>query len=509
MKIFLCGLWAVLFTTMLHSQAIAAAMSCESLTSLALPNATITLAQVVPAGGLSRPVIGPQAALQGFSNPIAMCRVAATLRPSPDSDIKIEVWMPTSRWNGKFQAVGNGGWAGSINYPAMSEALRRGYATSSTDTGHTGRTGSFALGHPEKLIDFGYRSVHEMTVRAKAIIDAFYGNGPRYSYWNGCSGGGRQGLMEAQRFPNDFDGIIAGAAANPRTRLYARYLWVAHATLKDPASYIPPTKYPMIHQAVLNACDAIDGLKDGLIDDPTRCHFEPTVLECKNGDGLACLTAPQVEAPRKIMSPAISPRTGAEIFPRTEPGSELDWGFQAGGPEPPSLAIDHFKYVVFEDPNWDWRALNFDTDVVLGDEIDSGTTSAINPNLKAFASHGGKLLMYHGWSDRQVPPRASINYYKSVMDTMSGATNTLDWLRLFMAPGMGHCRGGQGPNTFDAVGALEDWVENGKTPDQIIASHATDGKVDRTRPLCPYPQVARYKGTGSMDDAANFVCKMP
>jgi feruloyl esterase len=294
-------------------------VTCESLASLTLPNTTITLAQPVAAGDFTPPDRGRPHAVPAF------CRVAATLKPTADSDIKVEIWLPAAGWNGELQVVGNGGWAGSISYGAMAEALRDGYATSSTDTGHVGGSGSFALGHPEKLIDFGYRSEHEMTLKAKALVAAFYGNPARMSYWNGCSTGGRQGLKEAQRFPDDYDGIIAGAPANPRTHLAFGTMWIAHANLQDPASYIPPAKYPAVHQAVLNACDALDGLKDGLITDPTRCHFDPQVIACKDADDSTCLTAPQIETVKKILSPARNPRTGEEIFPGLEPGAELGW----------------------------------------------------------------------------------------------------------------------------------------------------------------------------------------
>ena len=210
----------------------------------------------------------------------AFCRVAATLRPTSDSDIKVEVWLPGSGWNGKFQVVGNGGWGGAISYAALAEEVQRGYAAAATDTGHSGPTGEFVIGHPEKLVDYGYRSEHETTVKGKAILQAFYGRGPKLSYWNGCSTGGRQGLKEAQSYPNDFDGIIAGDPTNPRPLIATWELWVAQATLKDPASFIPASKFPMIHKAVLDACDATDGLRDGLIDDPTRCHFDPAL--CSN-----------------------------------------------------------------------------------------------------------------------------------------------------------------------------------------------------------------------------------
>ncbi len=486
----------------------ATAASCEDLAALALPATTITRAQSVAAGEFSLPGTGPTpgAAQAAFQDLAAFCRVAATLKPSADSDIKIEVWMPASGWNGKFQAVGNGGWAGTISYAAMSRALRRGYATASTDTGHTGDGGSFALGHPEKLIDFGHRAVHETTVQAKAIITAFYGSGPRLSYWNGCSTGGRQALMEAQRFPRDYDGIIAGAPANFRTHLVMAALWVAQATLREPASYIPPSKYPLIHQAVLEACDALDGVKDGVLEDPTRCRFDPKMLQCKGSDAPTCLTAPQVEAARKIYAPVTNPRTGKEIFPGMAPGSELGWAGMAAGPEPRAVATDHFKYVVFQDPKWNWRKFNFDSDVALTDRLDNGAINATDPNLERFFGHGGKLLMYHGWSDQLIAPRNSINYYQSVVRAMGGASKVQDSIRLFMAPGMGHCGGGEGPNTLDAVSALEQWIEKGKAPDQILASHSTGGKADRTRPLCPHPQVARWKGSGSTDDAVNFVC---
>jgi feruloyl esterase len=487
----------------------ASAASCESLASLSLPDTTITMAQIVAPGAFAALAVrggrvpGPFAKLPSF------CRIAATLKPTSDSDIKVEVWLPTNGWNGKFQAVGNGGWAGTISYPAMAEALQRGYATTSTDTGHVGGSGLFALGHPEKIIDFAYRSEHEMTVKAKAIVAAFYGNGPKYSYWNGCSTGGRQGLAEAQRFPEDFDGIIAGAQANPRTRLGAWHLAIGQAALKDPAAFIPPNKYPAIHRAVLEACDAIDGVKDGLINDPPRCHFDPKVLTCKGPDGIDgpdCLTPRQVETAKIVLSPVRTSR-GEEIFPGYAPGAELGWGGLVGGPEPTAITLDHYKYVVFKDPNWDWRTFDLERDVAIADKVDNGTINAIDPNLKPFTTRGGKLLMYHGWSDQLVGPGTSVNYYKSVTKALGGPSKTMASVRLFMVPGMGHCGGGEGPNTFDMVTALEQWVEHGKAPDQILASHVTNGVSDRTRPLCPYPQVATYTGSGSIDEAASFTCK--
>jgi len=406
---------------------------------------------------------------------------------------------------GKLQAVGNGGWAGALSYAAMADALRAGYASASTDTGHVGARGTFALDHPEKLIDFSWRSEHEMTVKAKTLIQAYYGAAPTLSYWNGCSTGGRQGLKEAQMFPNDYDGVIAGAPAN-RTAIS---LWIAHAVLKDPASYIPPTKYPVIHHAAVAACDAVDGLKDGLIDDPSLCRFDPSVLLCKGADGPSCLTEPQIVAAKKIYSPATNPRTGEELFSSLVPGTELGWGVQALGPEPSAPIYDQYRYVVFKDPNWDWKTFDFDKDVARGNRPENLIMNATDPDMKRFFSHGGKLLLYHGWSDPNVPALNTIKYYNSVVKNLGGADRAADRIRLFLAPGMGHCSGGEGPNVFDKIGSLEHWVEQGRAPDALLASHLTDGRIDRTRPLCPYPQVAKYKGTGGTDDAANFMCAAP
>ncbi len=485
-----------------------AAASCESLTSLSWPDGTISSSQSVAPGAFTLPT-NPNAKGKAAADPYkdlpAFCRVTATLKPSSDSDIKIEVWLPAEGWNRKYQAVGNGGWAGVISYSALAEALRGGYAASSTDTGHGGGSGSFALGHPEKLIDFGWRSEHEMAVKSKAIIQAFYGAPPRLSYWNGCSTGGRQGLQEAQRFPGDFDGIIAGAPAN-RTALA---LWIAFAELKDPASYIPASKYSLVHQAVLAACDAHDGLKDGLIDDPTKCKFDPKVIACHGADGPGCLTAPQVEAVRKIYTPATNPRTDQQLFPSLVPGSELGWAILGAGPEASQVINDHYKYVVFKDPKWDWRTFDFDKDMARAETPENLVMNGTNPNLKPFFSHNGKLILYHGWSDPNITPLTTIQYYKTAMDTLGGAKNTTDSMRLFMVPGMGHCGGGEGPNKFNVVAALENWVEKGSAPESMIASHSTAGKVDRTRPLCPYPQVAKYQGSGGIDDASNFACKLP
>ena len=319
---------------------------------------------------------------------------------------------------------------------------------------------------------------------------------PNLSYWNGCSTGGRQGLKEAQKFPDDYDGIIAGAPAN-RTAIS---LWIAAAVLKDPASYIPPATYSAIHNAVLRQRDALDGVKDGVLENPTQCKFDPKVLLCKEGDAPSCLTAPQVEAARRLYE---GPRN---VFPGLEPGSELGWSMLSG-PKPMSLAAELYQYLVFKNPNWDYKTFDAAHDVRLAEKQVGETLDATNVNLKPFVDHGGKLLMYHGWSDPGIPPLATVQYYKNVDDTPGGTAKTTNSIRLFMIPGMNHCRGGDGTDIFDGIAALDAWVEEGKTPDRIEASHLTGGKVDRTRPLCPYPQVAVYKGAGSTDDAANFVCR--
>jgi feruloyl esterase len=452
---------------------------CDRLRSMTLADTRITAAAVVA------------------DAPVPHCRVDAVLTPSSDSHIEIEVLLPLAGWNGNFQAAGNGGWAGSINTAEMTAALREGYATASTDTGHKSPAtpgGSFALGHPEKLIDYGHRAVHEMTVKAKAIIAAFYGEPARLSYWNSCSNGGREGLMEAQRYPADYDGIVAGAPAANWSGRALQSIWVAQALHRDPASYIPPAKYPAIHAAVLAACDALDGVKDGVLQDPTRCKFDPAVLRCSGVDGPGCLTGPQVEAARKIYE-----NHGA--YPGLEPGSELGWATY-GGAQPFAIGESYFRHVIYGDPQWDYRTLDF-SDIA---RYRNAVTDALDPDLKPFFAHGGKLIQYHGWSDPQIPPRHSVDYYRSVVAEMGNVDSSY---RLFMVPGMQHCGGGNGPNQFHALAALERWRESGIAPDQIPAAHVTNNRVDITRPLCPYPRVAHYKGAGSTNDAANFTCELP
>ena len=473
------------------------AQSCEQLAHVTLANASN-----VEALSITGRTLQPNGNEEALSDLPAFCRVTATLTPTADSRIGTEVWLPQENWNGKFLAVGSGGWGGSIAYAGMADALRRGYATSATDDGHVGEGASFVVGHPEKLIDFAYRAEHEMTIEAKLLIKAFYGRDARLSYWNGCSGGGREGLLQASRYPDEFNGIIAGDPANIRRNAWA--LWLAVETFKDPAAYIPSEKYPMIHRAVLDACDSDDGLKDGLIENPATCHVDFKKLECKGADGANCLTTSQVKTAETIISPATTP-AGDVLFPRLEPGTELRWNRLAGGPKPADLFLDEFRYVVYQDPQWDWRGFNLERDAAKAHAVDKDIDE-LNPHLARFAEHGGKLLIYHGWADQQVAPGASVEFYNSVVKINGDAQKASNWIRLFMVPGMGHCSGGEGPDTFDKIGVLEQWVEHGIPPSRIVATHHAAGQVDRSRPLCPYPEVARYNGNGSIDDAASFTC---
>jgi len=499
------GLCALLLSALLPHPTLQAAGLCADLRMLSLPNVTITTAAPVDAGAFTPPGGGAAA---GFRALPAFCRVAATLKPSSDSDIKIEVWLPASGWNGKLQAVGNGAFNGTIGYAAMGAALTRGYAAASTDTGHVGGGARWALGHPERVIDFGWRAVHEMTVTAKKIVASHYDAAPRFAYFNGCSAGGRQAMKAAQRFPADFDGIIAGAPGLDWTSRAARAAQVAQVLEMNASARLLPPQTQLLHRAVVQACDALDGVKDGLLADPGRCTFDPGVLQCTASNSSGCLTPAQVDTARLIYSDARNPQSKREITGLAR-GSELGWTDLGWTESARATGLDQFRFLVYGDPNWNIQKFNFDTDIVRAEAADADTINALEPNLKPFVDRGGKLIQYHGWSDPQISPRNSTQYYSRVLDTLGGADKVHNSYRLFMVPGMGHCRGGAGPNTFDMVAALEAWVERGQAPHQILASHATNGVVDRTRPLCPYPQVAVYRGNGSTDEAANFECRTP
>ena len=516
---------ALLFISLLLISTSASAQTCEKLADLKLPNTTITSAESVAAGAFTQRSV-PSAP---FKELPAFCRVTGVIKPTADSDIKFEVWMPASGWNGKFQGIGNGGFAGSITYAGLAGAVSRGYATASTDTGHATTDASWALGHPEKIVDYGYRAVHEMTEKAKAIVNAFYGAAPKHSYFSSCSNGGRQALMEAQRYPNDYDGLIAGAPANQFTRVLSGFAFNLQAMLNDPASFIPAAKLKAIESAALAACDSKDGVADGVLDDPTKCHFDPSVLLCKGAESDACLTEKQITALKKIYSGPKNAK-GEQIIPGFMPGGETggggwaSWIIGTGSNRGLQFffATQVFANMVYNNPAWDFKSFDLEKDTRLANEKVGPQLNATDPNLKAFKARGGKLILYHGWSDAALPPVNTINYFESVVSKL-GRRDAEAFVRLYMVPGMQHCGGGPGPNSFgaavtstqsdpehDMTMALERWVEQGVTPAYIVAAkrQGADPKAApvRTRPLCPYPQVARYKGSGSTDDAANFVC---
>jgi feruloyl esterase len=485
---------------------LADASQCESIAKLTLPKTTITIAQWVNAGPMATPppIQGAVvAAAQRPSAPPPMlpahCRVAIVMRPSSDSLIEAEVWLP-AEWNGKFQAVGNGGWAGTMSYPAMARALQEGYATASTDTGHKGGSGVFAIGHPEKLIDFGYRAVHEMAVQSKAITSAYYARAPRLSYWNGCSTGGRQGLMAAQKYPGDFDAILAGAPANNHSRLHVSWLAVSVPAVRDPTAAVPAAKLALVTSAVLAACDGRDGVRDGFLNDPRACTFDITRLQCTSGDTESCLTAPQVETMKRGYAPVTRPN-GEFVFPGKEPGSETAWVMVGGTVSP--LALTGLQ-AAHGDATWDPKSFELERDLALALEKVGYATNATNPDLRAFKARGGKLLLYHGWNDGLISAGNTVDYVESVVKEMGRGQD--DWLRLFMLPGVGHCAGGAGPDQVHWMAALERWRESGKAPDHIEAARVVGNRVEMTRPLCPYPLMAKYTGVGSTNDARNFAC---
>jgi feruloyl esterase len=487
---------------------------CTNLAALTIPTVTIKSADLVAAGPFTPPTAQGQRA-PSLTLP-AHCRIEATARPTSDSEIKLEVWIPPAdAWNGKFEGVGNGGYSGAISYTAMAAGLQRGYAVASTDTGHTGDDLKFGQGHPEKIIDWAYRAVHVMTDAAKLIVRNAQGRFADRAYFVGCSTGGHQALSEAQRYPDDYDGIVAGDPAHNRIRQTFGFLdaWLAtHGA--DGKPIVPVSKLPIITKAAVDACDGVDGLKDGIIDDPRRCHFDPAKLLCKSGDDPACLTPAQVEATRKMYEGTRNTRTGETIFAGWPRGSEgfgeraiEGWGQYVINPAEP-MRVDFFRYFLFHDPNWDYRTLDVERDLAYAEQKLT-FMSAVDRDLSPYKRSGGKLLMYTGWADPVVPPHDTVAYYDSVVKAMGGLEKTREFFRFFLAPGMGHCSGGPGPNQFDILGALEQWVEKGVAPDRVIASHSTAGKVDRTRPLCLYPLVARHKGSGSTDEAANFACVAP
>ena len=505
---------ALLFTVPLLAQ-----NKCELLATAHLPGVTITFAKEIAAGKLEIP---------GGRGPIqidvpAFCRVAARVAP----EVNFELWMPAN-WNNKLMAVGNGGLAGDISFSAMVAPLKRGYATSSTDTGHISSTtnnGSWALGRYGRIVDFADRAIHVMAQADRTLLRAFYTSTLTHAYFNGCSQGGHTALIEAQRYPEDFDGIIAGDPANNWTRHYAGgHLWTGLAM--DGDGFMPPEKVQLLGNAVNAQCDALDGVKDGVLNEPRRCHFQPETLLCAGKDAPGCLTAAQVTAVNKIWG-GLRDEHGDLIYPGIVPGGEVgtggwtNWitGTGPGKSAHLNLGIPFFRYMVFDDPNWDYHNFRlaakdgFDSDIDFTDNKLGALFNATSPDLSAFRARGGKLIQYHGWSDPDITPLNSIDYYESAVRLNAkggnhGLRDTKEFYRLFMVPGMQHCSGGPGATQFDMIAPLEAWVEKGQAPQRVTATHATGGTVEFTRPLCPYPQEAVWDKKGPNTDAASFRCEI-
>jgi hypothetical protein len=517
----------------------ATAATCESLKSTALPDTTIESSVTVPAGSFKDPAVP-------WALPAKLpehCRVIGTIKPTADSNIRFEVWLPTANWNGKLQGAGNGGFAGSITYHGgLVEAVQRGYAGASTDTGHAAADNEnvqWAKGHPEKLIDYGHRAIHLMTVNAKAVIKAYYGEAPKRSYFASCSNGGRQALMTAQRYPEDYDGIIAGAPANDWTGLMLGFLWNSQVLLK-PDAYVTADHAAALEAEVNTQCDVLDGVKDQIVGAPQSCKFQPEKLRCTDKPSKWCLTDPQIGALQSIYQ---GPRTssGTQLFPGFTPGAEaataagLNWAGWIFGPAPAGgtqgrFATNFMRSVVTGDDNWQPGRFDFDRDAQPMIERFGPILNATDPDLSRFASRGGKLILFHGWADAAVPPLNTINYFNSVGTKMGPQRD--QFARLFMVPGMQHCLAGPGPSVFggitaavqpanpsgDLSAALEQWVEKGVAPETIRAVRPknlllalydpTQGGVDRSALLCAYPKQAKLKG-GDQNDAASYTCEIP
>jgi hypothetical protein len=516
---------------------------CAALAGLDLPNASVASAKTYAAGTFSGP---PQnftgADLSSFYSKLpAFCRVTIDAKPSPDSDIRIEVWMPLDSWNGRLQGLGNGGFAGLIDHFELGAAVAKGYAATATDTGHQGSPidSSWAPGHPEKLIDFGYRGIHVMTTLAKLVVQKFYGDAPTRSYFAGCSDGGREALMEAQRYPADYDGILAGAPANYWTALLSLGAEVTKALSATPGAFIPQAKIPAIAQAVNAQCDKQDGVADGILNDPRQCKFDPSTIQCKGSkDTEKCLTTAQIWTLKAIYGGVRNPHFPSKaIFPGYLPGGEEGggaWGVWITGPAPGKglmayFANGYFSDMVYEKKDWDVKSFRVDTDLQTATTKTAKALNATDPDLSAFRSRGGKLILYHGWNDPAIPAANTVNYYNIVNHYQkvlgkTGQSNADSFVRLYMVPGMQHCSGGPGADVFgqsatwpadaqrNARTALENWVEKGTAPGVIIATKTAGekpgviGDTVMTRPLCPYPQAAQYKGSGDPNRAEDFVC---
>jgi len=468
-------------------------------------------------------------------DPGGYCRVRANATPAKGSLINFEVWIPDT-WNGKIVATGNGGYSNVPNYRDMTYALSQGYAAVGGDTGHQTATPDdllWGVDHPERIVDWGTRSVHAIAAPAKRIVAAFVGRSPSRAYYYGCSTGGQQGYAEIQRYPADFDGVIAGAPGNNRVRLNAGFLWqfLANRHRGDEAHpIIPASKLPAITAAVVAACDARDGVADGIVDDPRTCDFDPAAVQCGAADEPTCLTVEQVAALRKMYAGATNPRTHEQVYPGWPKGSEAATTLASGAPgsgwqqywgttEP--ARVNFWRSWVFNNPKWDPWTFDFDRNLTHADAKVGAMIDQVNPDITAFRQRGGKAIVYQGWQDPVVNAIDTIAYYEKVRGRMRSQRETDKFFRLFLVPGMGHCAGGPGAANFgnqnapppridaqhDLLSALDAWIEHRTAPDRIIASRVVDGSTVRTRPLCAYPRKAVYTGTGSTDDAANFVCR--
>jgi feruloyl esterase len=511
----------------------AATPDCGGVRKVSLPHTQITGATLVAAGDFTPPAgarslregsevpAAPSAAYAGgstqsgvgldrnqFRDVPAFCRVTAVSKPGPRSNIRIEIWLPTD-WNGRLLASGNSGLQGAISYAGLAAAVRSGYAGVGSNAGIEGDAEEFArITSKGVLADWGNRSIHEMILAAKATAKTYYSSAVKYSYWNSCSTGGRQGEVAAEYYPNDFDGLVIGDAANPMTHLQVGILYSSLTMDASDATFMSPAKWETYRKGALAKCDAADGVKDGLLSDPEHCNFDPRDIQCQAGDRDDCLTAAEIGALNKVLAGLKNPRTGEQIWPGYPIGT-MPSSFVIGK-VPNHTAVGLYQ-ALMQNPNWDYHTVDFDRDVTRVDREYNDIMNATHPErVKRLFDHGGKIIMYHGWDDGGISPLMGINFYKGVVAANGGKDKTYNSIRLFMVPGMLHCGGGDGPNLFDKMGPITDWVENGRAPDWIVASHKDKtGKVDRTRPLCPYPQVAKYKGLGNTDDASNFTCANP
>jgi len=498
------------------SPAAAAPVSCEALKGQAFEATTIASVELVAAGAFKPAGPSTPGPSEAYSTLSAFCRVSGSIRPTADSDIRFEVWLPAAGWNGKFVQVGNGGAAGAIVHGALAQAVARGYAASNTDMGHQGTNGDFswALGHPEKVTDYACRSFHLLTGVGKAITAAHYGRQPEKSYWNGCSTGGRQGLKEAQRFPDDYDGIVAGAPANNWAPLMA-FAIEAQRNLTGPRA-LGVDKLALLKEAAIAACDATDGVKDRVITDPRRCDFDPGSLVCKAGETNRCLSAAEVDAARRIYRGVVDSK-GKAWFPGTGPGSELQW---AGYASPQfGIGTSYFRNLVARDPAWAPASFDVDRDLPRLAAADAGAAAASDPDLSRFTARGGRLLTYHGTTDGLIPFGNSVNYFESVVAKL-GAASAKESVRCYAVPGMDHCFGGEGAFAVDWLGALDRWVETGRAPDALIGAHLGGvaqgppgapraNSTPYTRPVCAWPQLPKYNGSGDTTQAASFHCAAP